>query len=78
MILFSLLLSIMYTVIILLQFLYLFLVIAYYRLLLLASTLTKKLELSLQPSLLRSRDSSVGIATGYGLDDQGGQEFESR
>jgi hypothetical protein len=25
-----------------------------------------------------SRDSSVGIATGYGLDDQGGREFESR
>jgi hypothetical protein len=25
-----------------------------------------------------SRDSSVGIATGYGLDDQGGWEFESR
>jgi hypothetical protein len=26
----------------------------------------------------RSRDSSVGIAIGYGLDDQGGWEFESR
>jgi hypothetical protein len=26
----------------------------------------------------RSRDSSVGIATGYGLDDQGEREFESR
>jgi hypothetical protein len=25
-----------------------------------------------------SRDSSVGIATGYGLEDQGGQEFESQ
>jgi hypothetical protein len=25
-----------------------------------------------------SRDSSVGIATGYGLNDQGWQEFESR
>jgi hypothetical protein len=25
-----------------------------------------------------SRDSSVGIATGYGLDDQEGREFESR
>jgi hypothetical protein len=25
-----------------------------------------------------SRDSSVGIATGYGLDNQGGREFESR
>jgi hypothetical protein len=25
-----------------------------------------------------SRDSSVGIATDYGLDDQGGREFESR
>jgi hypothetical protein len=25
-----------------------------------------------------SRDSSVGIATGYGLDEQGGREFESR
>jgi hypothetical protein len=24
------------------------------------------------------RDSSVGIATGYGLDAQGGREFESR
>jgi hypothetical protein len=24
------------------------------------------------------RDSSVGIATGYGLDDQGRREFESR
>jgi hypothetical protein len=24
-----------------------------------------------------SRDSSVGIATRYGLDDQGGREFES-
>jgi hypothetical protein len=28
--------------------------------------------------LRRSRDSSVGIATGYGLDDQGEREFESR
>jgi hypothetical protein len=26
----------------------------------------------------RSRDSSVGTATGYGLDDHGGWEFESR
>jgi hypothetical protein len=25
-----------------------------------------------------SRDSSVGIANGYGLDDRGGREFESR
>jgi hypothetical protein len=25
-----------------------------------------------------SRDSSVGIATGYGLDDQEGREFDSR
>jgi hypothetical protein len=25
-----------------------------------------------------SRDSSVGIATGYGLEDQGEREFESR
>jgi hypothetical protein len=25
-----------------------------------------------------SQDSSVGIETGYGLDDQGGREFESR
>jgi hypothetical protein len=25
-----------------------------------------------------SRDSSVGIATGYGLDDQEGRDFESR
>jgi hypothetical protein len=25
-----------------------------------------------------SRDNSVGIATGYGLDDQGKQDFESR
>jgi hypothetical protein len=25
-----------------------------------------------------SRDSSVGIATGYGLDDQGGLDFKSR
>jgi hypothetical protein len=25
-----------------------------------------------------SRDSSVGIETGYGLDDQGGREFGSR
>jgi hypothetical protein len=24
------------------------------------------------------RDSSVGIATGYGMDDQGGREFVSR
>jgi hypothetical protein len=29
-------------------------------------------------SIIRSRDSSVGIATGYGLDDQEGREFESR
>jgi hypothetical protein len=28
--------------------------------------------------LLRSRDSAVGIATGYGLDDRGGLEYESR
>jgi hypothetical protein len=27
---------------------------------------------------IRSRDSSVGIATGYGLDDLEGREFESR
>jgi hypothetical protein len=27
---------------------------------------------------MRSRDSSVGIATGYGLDDQGEREFEFR
>jgi hypothetical protein len=27
---------------------------------------------------IMSRDSSVGIATGYGLDDQGEREFESR
>jgi hypothetical protein len=26
----------------------------------------------------RCQDSSVGIATGYGLDDQEGREFESR
>jgi hypothetical protein len=26
----------------------------------------------------RSRDSSVGIVTGYGLEDQGEREFESR
>jgi hypothetical protein len=26
---------------------------------------------------IRSRDSSVGIATGYGLDNQEGREFES-
>jgi hypothetical protein len=26
----------------------------------------------------RSRDSLVGIATGYGLDDQGEREFESQ
>jgi hypothetical protein len=25
-----------------------------------------------------SRDSSVGIATGYGMDDQGEREFESQ
>jgi hypothetical protein len=31
------------------------------------------------PLMSRSRDSSAGIATGYGLDDQGrGREFESR
>jgi hypothetical protein len=29
-------------------------------------------------SLFASRDSSVGIATGYGLDYQGEREFESR
>jgi hypothetical protein len=34
-------------------------------------------ELVYAPLILR-RDSSVGIVTGYGLDDQGGQEFESR
>jgi hypothetical protein len=28
--------------------------------------------------IVRSQDSSVGIATGYGLDDQGEREFESR
>jgi hypothetical protein len=27
---------------------------------------------------IRSRDNSVGIATGYGLDDQGEREFKSR
>jgi hypothetical protein len=29
-------------------------------------------------SYRRSRDSSVGIVTGYGLDDQGEREFKSR
>jgi preprotein translocase subunit SecG len=28
--------------------------------------------------IIISRDSSVGIATGYGLDDQGEQELDSR
>jgi hypothetical protein len=28
--------------------------------------------------IIGNRDSSVGIATGYGLDDQGEREFESR
>jgi hypothetical protein len=28
--------------------------------------------------IIRSRESSVGIATGYGLDDQEGRKFESR
>jgi hypothetical protein len=28
--------------------------------------------------IIMSRDSSVGIATGYGLDDEGGREFDSR
>jgi hypothetical protein len=27
--------------------------------------------------IIKSRDSSVGITTGYGLDDQGGRDFES-
>jgi hypothetical protein len=30
------------------------------------------------PINTESRDSSVGMATGYGLDDQEGREFESR
>jgi hypothetical protein len=30
------------------------------------------------PSHIVSRDSSVGIATGYGLDNQGKRDFESR
>jgi hypothetical protein len=30
------------------------------------------------PNIPQSRDSSVGIATGYGLDDQGEREIESR
>jgi hypothetical protein len=29
-------------------------------------------------NIYMGRDSSVGIATGYGLDDQGEREFESR
>jgi hypothetical protein len=35
-------------------------------------------EFSSAPALWGSRDSSVGIATGYGLDDQGEWEFESQ
>jgi hypothetical protein len=31
-----------------------------------------------QRALVGSRDSSVGIATGYGLDDHEGWEFKSR
>jgi hypothetical protein len=31
-----------------------------------------------EETLMGSRDSSVGIATDYGLDDQGRREFESR
>jgi hypothetical protein len=48
-------------------------------------TLAELIDFRCQPGifiliyiLLRSRDSSVGIATGYGLDDHGGREFESR
>jgi hypothetical protein len=33
---------------------------------------------SMLEQLVGSRDSSVGIATGYGLDDQEGLEVESR
>jgi hypothetical protein len=39
--------------------------------------LLKVLEILISSYLHGSRDSSVGIATGYGLDDQGGGEFES-
>jgi hypothetical protein len=35
-------------------------------------------DLYLQQVVHGIRDSSVGIATGYGLDDQGEREFESR
>jgi hypothetical protein len=38
----------------------------------------RQIQLRLLQFKSRSRDSSVGIATGYGLDDQGEQEFESR
>jgi hypothetical protein len=43
------------------------------------ATLTSEIGLII-PSynfLFWSRDSSVGIATSYGLDNQGGREFES-
>jgi hypothetical protein len=36
------------------------------------------LQKSLHTPTNMNRDSSVGIATGYGLDDQGEREFESR
>jgi hypothetical protein len=41
-------------------------------------TIHKRAILSYSIFSGRSRDSSVGIATGYGLDDQGRQEFECR
>jgi hypothetical protein len=45
----------------------------------LSAPITKKYyELRMIHSFQRSRDSSVGIATGYGLDEQEGREFESR
>jgi hypothetical protein len=41
------------------------------------SQLIKKFNVSIEKEV-RSRDSSVGIATGYELDDQGEREFEFR
>jgi hypothetical protein len=46
--------------------------------LILRSLFTITCSYNVIPRAMGSWDSSVGIATGYGLDDQGEWEFESR
>jgi hypothetical protein len=43
-----------------------------------ADVVNKAIKLKIHKGGISSRDSSLGIATGYGMDDHGGREFESQ